>query len=85
MLHEPSVVLPLIEAMHAREEPAFKGQWRRVDQRNQRDSRQCVGFMRWKGAGEIEATDYIGDNAPETHPPYETKSLGKVKTLSSIS
>lgn len=34
---------------------------------------------------EFEATDYIGDNAPETRLPYETKSLGQVKTLSSVS
>jgi hypothetical protein len=34
---------------------------------------------------EFEATDHIEDHAPETRPPYETKSLDQVKTLSSAS
>jgi hypothetical protein len=40
--------------------------------------------MTWERTREIEATDYIGNNAPETRPPYEAMSFGQVKTLSSV-
>jgi hypothetical protein len=30
--------------------------------------------MTWEGTHEIEAIDHIGDNAPETSPPNETRS-----------